>query len=187
MKYIYKKQISFSIPPKNLLPKGFQYPEGYLTHSKTMGYPLQFLWDFIDHEEHDFIEWKCRLNPKINGWSALANIDPIPFARNGDWAAHFDGNDHSGDPIVVVIDLGNKAHGYTHENFSDWLDDAKMKSGIGDPPYDKVRYSNAYPMEAEQSDGYHFCPNCFEANQPLKEYDQAIRCESCDTLFNIKS
>lgn len=114
-----------------MLPDGFRYPQAYLDHAKSYEYPRYFLWSFTDHEKRGPIAWDNRLHWAANGWNALADIDPIPFARNGDFAAYFDGNDHSGDPKVVVVDLGNKVYGREYANFDAWLEqafkDSKMK------------------------------------------------------------
>lgn len=42
----------------------------------------------------------------------------------------FDGNDHSGDPKVVVVDLGNKKKSYKLPSFDAWLDQALRDSGL---------------------------------------------------------
>lgn len=38
-----------------------------------------------------------------------------------DDAAFFDGNDTSGDPRVICLDLSNKHRTYEFENFDTWL------------------------------------------------------------------
>lgn len=53
-------------------------------------------------------------------------------------------------------------------------------------PIDAVRRDDEFPVASDQSDGFYFCPVCFEANEPFHDYDEAIRCENCGTLFNIK-
>lgn len=89
-----------------------------------MDYPKTFVWWFIDNDVHGPMEWEFRLTDKNDGWDALADIDPIPFARDGDFAAFFDGNDRTGDPKVVVVDLGNEVYGREYANFDAWLERA---------------------------------------------------------------
>lgn len=183
-RYDFSSQRSFSPYPERVLPRGFQYPESYLEHAHEMLYPRQFPWWFIDAgTEVGELSWKTRLDRKIN-WRSLETIDPIPFARNGELAAYFDGKVHSGDPPVYVVHLPDSICIGRYDSFAAWLSKARAEGGIGDPPYDKVTSSPSNPAAAEQADGYSFCPNCFEANQPLKEYDEAIRCTKCGTLFN---
>lgn len=130
IKYEYKPQTSFSPYPKEVLPEGFQYPDSYLAHAKATNYPKFFLWRFIDYEEQGKIAWENRHYWQSEGWLYLDKIDPIPFARNGDFAAYFDGNDHSGDPKIIVIDLGNKVYGREYADFKAWLDQALKDSGL---------------------------------------------------------
>lgn len=122
-----------SSPPYSagILPKGFHYPEGYLNLVQNAKKPERLIWDFPD-DRYEFArgEWDSRLHWQSEGWLYLDEIDPIPFARNGDWAAFFDGNDHSGDPKVVVVDLGNKRNSYKLANFDAWFDEALKSSGL---------------------------------------------------------
>lgn len=129
-KYEFKSQVSFTPFSEDILPRGFRYPESYLAHAAAMDYPRHFLWWFNDSSSGRDLDWDFRLHWRSEGWSALADIDPIPFARNGDFAAYFDGNDHSGDPKVVVVDLGNKVYGREYANFDAWLDQAFRDSGM---------------------------------------------------------
>ena len=113
------------------LPNGFRYPERYLRFAHGIGIPAGLIWGFPnDQYGHAANAWRMRLHWKSEGWKYLTDIDPIPFARNGDWAAFFDGNDHSGDPRVVVADLGNKSNSYRLANFDAWLDRALKDSGL---------------------------------------------------------
>lgn len=113
-----------------LLPHEFSYPTGYLSHAESMDYPASFLWWFEDNSEELDPCWELRSHWGSEGWLYLDEIDPIPFARNGDWAAFFDGNDHSGDPKVIVADLGNKRNSYKLKNFDAWLEEALIGSGL---------------------------------------------------------
>jgi hypothetical protein len=124
-------QGKFTPYPSELLPEGFRYPARYLEFVRGMKLPAGVVWAFpTDKFDQAISEWKGRLRFKSKGWKYLTDIDPIPFARNGDWAAFFDGNDHSGDPKFVVADLGNTQNSYTHENFDAWLDRAIKDSGL---------------------------------------------------------
>jgi len=125
-----KPQKSFIPFAKDILPEGFKYPEGYLSHAKAMDYPVSFLWWFSDNTKKIDSDWEFRLYWQSEGWLYLDEIDPIPFARDGDWAAYFNGNDHSGDPSIVVVDLGNKQNSYKLPNFDAWLDKALKDSGL---------------------------------------------------------
>lgn len=107
--------------PSSLLPQGFRYPEAYLTLSRGFIAPRYFRWWFISADaEASALDWDYRLHWQSQGWRHLDQIDPIPFARDGDWSAYFDGNDRSGDPHIVVSDLGNRANGYTMPDFDSW-------------------------------------------------------------------
>lgn len=119
--------------PGEVLPDGFSYPENYLQlRNRVEVDVLDFLiWDFPnDDYGHATLSWRLRHHGQSEGWLYLDEIDPIPFARNGDWEAYFDGNDHSGDPKVVVADLGNKKNSYKLSNFDEWLDQALKDSGL---------------------------------------------------------
>lgn len=114
-----------------ILPFGFSYPDGFIKISEYYNLPDGFIWWFpTDEFDHAAGEWEMRHYYKKKGWMLLDNIDPIPFARNGDWAAFFDGKDHSGDPKVVVVDYGNRKNSYTVANFNAWLDRAMIDSGL---------------------------------------------------------
>ena len=132
MSIIYEStpQTSFTPYPKSILPEGFKYPRGYLAHAVKMEYSKYFQWWFVDYQEHGPRAWDNRHYWQSEGWLYLDEIDPIPFARNGDWAAYFDGNDHTGDPRIVVVDLGNKLNSYKLHNFEAWLEKALTDSGL---------------------------------------------------------
>lgn len=124
-------QKSFTPYPEDILPLGFRYPERYLQHATTINYPRHLVWGFSDSTlESGRLSWDLRHHWRDNGWIWLQEIDPIPFAKNGDWAAFFDGSDRSGDPKVVVVDLGNKEQGYELKNFGAWLEIALKDSGL---------------------------------------------------------
>ncbi len=116
---------------EEILPQGFFYPESYLRLAGPAEIPDRLIWWFPnDKFGHAARAWDHRLYWQSEGWLYLDEIDPIPFARNGDWAAFFDGNDHSGDPKVVVVDLGNKKKSYKLPSFDVWLNQALRDSGL---------------------------------------------------------
>lgn len=123
-------QHSFQTYPNDMLPDGFQYPQAYLDQAKHTDFPSCFVWWFLDQDERGKRAWDLRTYCQVEGWRYLDDIDPIPFARNGDWEAYFDGKDHSGDPRVVVVDLGNKQNSYKLANFEAWLDHALKQSSL---------------------------------------------------------
>lgn len=106
----------FSPYPDRILPDGFKYPDRYLELSKGIDAPEKLIWEFENTEyEASQIAWDTRKDYGEN---------LIPFAQERDWAAYFDGNDTSGDPSVIVIDLGNTENTYYRENFAAWYRDA---------------------------------------------------------------
>ncbi|MGP5311211.1 hypothetical protein [Psychrobacter faecalis] len=50
----------------------------------------------------------------------------MPLAKNGDWAAYFDEDDHSGDPKIIVVDLSDLPFHMICENFNEWLAKAEQ-------------------------------------------------------------
>lgn len=117
--------------PDEMLPEGFRYPVRYIQLSKGAEFLDRLVWWFPDSQfNHAMKQWKGRHIFSSKGWKLLDEIDPIPFARNGDWAALFNGNDHSGDPRIVVADYGNKRNSYWLPNFDAWLERAFKDSGI---------------------------------------------------------
>lgn len=111
------KQQEFSPYPVSELPLGFKYPNSYLELARDLGILKsisKFPWWFSNAEG----SLKKNMNIYFN---LTGNQYLIEFARDGDWAACFDASDHSGDPKVVVYDLGNKNNHYEKENFDEWL------------------------------------------------------------------
>lgn len=103
------------------LPSGFKYPKSYLNLSMNLNdinnIPY-FSWWFSDTEEP--------LSEHMNIYFNLTGRQNlIEFARDGDWAACFDAMDHSGNPKVLVYDLGNKENFYEKNNFEEWLEFVK--------------------------------------------------------------
>ena len=107
-------------------PEGFVYPKSFL---KEIGQDPVFHW-----EPWQYLGKFKEL--EINLWHELRRLYPdrllIPFAKvlYEDDIACFDGNDHSGDPIVHYVhsyaspgweDRGNV------KNFDIWLEEAKKR------------------------------------------------------------
>ncbi|WP_373359055.1 hypothetical protein ACEN3H_08705 [Acinetobacter lactucae] len=99
------------------LPQGFNYPVKYLKLSKNLkslhSIPY-FSWWFYDAVEP--LDETMDIYFSLTGCKNL-----IVFARDGDWAACFDATDYSGDPKVLVYDLGNRENHYEKKNFDEWL------------------------------------------------------------------
>jgi hypothetical protein len=124
MKYERKKQTSFSPYGMDILPSGFVYPKRYLELSKHMDLSDIRWWFENSDTEAGLLSWEFRHEWGKNGWLYLDVIDPIPFARFGDLATYFDGNDKSGNPMVVEADLGNKGGSHKYADFDAWLSEA---------------------------------------------------------------
>lgn len=124
-------QTKFTPYPLNLLPNGFKYPEKYLQLSDHLYFSDAFIWWFEDADtEGGKLAWKLRLS--YREWKNIGERNLIPFAQLNDDAAFFDGDDTSGDPKVIVIDLGNKQRMYELDNFDIWLREALVDSGVND-------------------------------------------------------
>ena len=114
------KQLTFKPYSDEYLPYGFKLPQEYLALSKDMSY-LQniqyFSWWFVDgSESNNSLQEDIDIYYRLTGHSNL-----LVFARDGDWAACFDLNDHSKNPQVWVYDLGNRENYGKYINFSEWL------------------------------------------------------------------
>ena len=120
------EQKSFKPYPQEMLPKGFKYPESYLklsqsTESIIPDEELGFPWGFENYGT-DGSEYAYQHRNR-NGLPNEAN-NLIPFAHCCEWYAYFDGNDHSGNPRVFVVDLTDlHAHCWC-KDFDEWLKDA---------------------------------------------------------------
>lgn len=113
-------QKEFLTYAKELLPTGFRYPEKYLQFSVGIDFPEEIDWWFISsNTESGKLGWSLR-NIYIE-WKNIGNRNLIPFAKLNDYAAFFDGDNITGDPSVIMIDLGNKQHTLEVENFDAWL------------------------------------------------------------------
>jgi hypothetical protein len=118
-------QDNFNPYPKDLLPTKFIYPVKYLEISENPklvnhNKDYHFRWWFEDAvNEGSKLSYRLR-NDKIEG------LNLVPFAQNGDWLANFDGDDTSGNPRVVVVDLGDLPFHMICEDFADWLTKAEQ-------------------------------------------------------------
>ncbi|SIO96656.1 hypothetical protein [Vibrio spartinae] len=122
-------QKKFTLYTTSILPSGFKYPEHYIQLSKGIDFPENFIWWFEDaNMEGGELAWNLRM--KYKEWKHIGERNLIPFAQLNDDAAFFDGDDTTGNPRVIVIDLGNKQRSYELESFEDWLNDALEDSGI---------------------------------------------------------
>jgi hypothetical protein len=102
----------------DILPQGFKYPIRYLALSNDIA-PLStipnFRWWFINSEnEVGKLAYELRKN----------GLNLIPFAQLFDWAAYFDGDDTTGNPMVYVFDLGDMPYHMIFKDFSEWLEKA---------------------------------------------------------------
>lgn len=117
------KQKSFKPYLINILPDGFIYPARYLqlaNCTKTVQSDEYFQWWFVDSEtDGGKLSYRLR-NHKIE------RLNLVPLAKNGDWAAYFDGDDHSGDPKIIVVDLSDLPFHMICENFNEWLAKAEQ-------------------------------------------------------------
>ncbi|MFM2483475.1 hypothetical protein [Celerinatantimonas sp. YJH-8] len=117
-------QKKFTIYDKSQLPKHFSYPEKYIIMSAEANLPEYFEWWFEDADTPaGKLAWNLRHSYKE--WKNMKDKNLIPFAQLNDDAAFFDGNDTSGNPKVIVIDLGNTERNYEFCDFDSWFDFAK--------------------------------------------------------------
>ncbi|MDO6685219.1 MULTISPECIES: hypothetical protein [unclassified Agarivorans] len=116
-------QNSFTPYAKEQLPSGFKYPVLYLKIAEGLEFPKEITWWFDDAiTEGGQLSWSLRNTKKE--WANLAKKDLIPFAQLNDWKAYFDGSDMSGNPKVIVVDLGNKSVTFEVASFNVWLEKA---------------------------------------------------------------
>lgn len=119
------RQDKFTPYPKEMLPSGFKYPKSYLDLSQstnTINYDEKYFfpWWFEDYgTEGAEIAYRYR---KFN--SSISN-NAIPFANYGEWEAYFDGDDISGNPKVIVVNLENTENYEVFTDFDTWLKEAE--------------------------------------------------------------
>lgn len=117
------KQKSFKPYPIEMLPDGFTYPDLYLqlaNCTNTVQSDEYFQWWFEDSDsEGAKLAYLLRKNK-------IKDFNLIPFANNSEWKAYFDGDDNSGNPKIIVIDLTYLPSLTICESFNEWLDKAEQ-------------------------------------------------------------
>ena len=117
------KQKSFKPYPAEILPKDFSYPTRYLEladSTATVQSDEYFQWWFVDAEtDGGKLCYRLRNDD-------IEELNLVPFAKNGDLLANLDGDDHSGNPRVVIVDLGNLPFYLSCDNFDVWLAKAEQ-------------------------------------------------------------
>lgn len=117
------KQTNFNLFPEEILPKGFKYPAQFISLSKdtsSINGDEYFQWWFDDADTSaGELAYSVRNN-------FLNDFNLVPFAKNGDWIANFDGSDTSGNPRVIIVDLGDLPFHMFCDNFDDWLAKAEQ-------------------------------------------------------------
>ena len=109
-------QEPFKPYPRDLLPRGFRYPQRYLNFAETGEYPAIYPWWFIDAESE-----VGRLAYEVG---RLENAMLVPFAKIDDSAgdiACFDGNDSTGNPRIIMLITDGSGRAYSFNDFDDWL------------------------------------------------------------------
>ena len=117
------KQKSFKPYSSKILPVGFVYPATYIQLTKnteTVKSDEYFQWWFLDSTtEGAKLSYSLRNNK-------IKDFNLVPFAQNSEWMAYFDGDDCSGDPRVIVVDLTDLPSFMILENFNEWLTKAEQ-------------------------------------------------------------
>ena len=117
------KQKSFKPYPIELLPDGFIYHARYLqlaNCTNTVQSDEYFQWWFLDSTtEGAKLSYNLRNNK-------IKDFNLVPFAQNSEWMAYFDGDDCSGDPRVIVVDITDLPFHMIFENFNEWLAKAEQ-------------------------------------------------------------
>jgi len=117
------KQKSFKPYPIEILPDGFIYPARYLqlaNCTKTVKSDEYFQWWFLDSKtEGSKLSYSLRNNK-------IKDFNLVPFAQNSEWMAYFDGDDCSGDPKVMVVDITDLPFHMVFKNFNEWLAKAEQ-------------------------------------------------------------
>ena len=117
------KQKSFKPYSSKILPVGFVYPATYIQLTKNteaVKSDEYFQWWFLDSTtEGSKLSYSLRNNK-------IKDFNLVPFAQNSEWMAYFDGDDCSGDPRVIVVDLTDLPSFMIFENFNEWLTKAEQ-------------------------------------------------------------
>ncbi|WP_194954287.1 SMI1/KNR4 family protein [Sphingopyxis solisilvae] len=112
---------TFELYKDTLLPPGFKYPEKFRFMAESGSYPQIAPWWFVDAaSEAGDLFYSIREHDGRN---------LIPFAKvddgRGDIAC-FDGDDHSGNPNVLMLVLDESGRAYSYRDFDNWMDAALL-------------------------------------------------------------
>lgn len=102
----------------NIVPHEFRYPPAFLEIAASSAPNSLYPWWFVDaSSQAGELFWKTRRSDGRN---------LIPFAKTDelDDIACFDGDDHSGDPRVLMI-ASSDGRNYGFKNFAEWLSNAE--------------------------------------------------------------
>ena len=117
------KQKSFKPYSSEILPVEFLYPAAYIQLTKnteTVKSDEYFQWWFLDSTtEGAKLSYSLRNNK-------IKDFNLVPFAQNSGWTAYFDGDDCSGDPKVIVVDITDLPFHMIFKNFNEWLAKAEQ-------------------------------------------------------------
>lgn len=117
------KQKSFKPYSSKILPVGFVYPAAYIQLTKNteaVKSDEYFQWWFLDSTtEGSKLSYSLRNNK-------IKDFNLVPFAQNSEWMAYFDGDDCSGDPKVMVVDITDLPFHMIFKNFNEWLAKAEQ-------------------------------------------------------------
>lgn len=102
------------------LPSAFTYPENFRRMAESGAYPPIAPWWFVDAaSEAGELFFSIREHDGRN---------LIPFAKvddgRGDIAC-FDGDDHSGNPSVLMLILDESGRSYSFKDFDEWMKAAR--------------------------------------------------------------
>ena len=110
---------AFNLYQNDLLPLGFTYPERIRSFAESGDYPRVVPWWFVDAvSDAGKLFFSIRRHDGRN---------LIPFAKVDDGrgdVACFDGDDHSGNPKVLMLVLDDSGRRYSYIDFDDWLSSA---------------------------------------------------------------
>lgn len=117
---------AFAPYPAAKLPNGFRYPEEIANFADPEAALKLYPWWFVDAaSEAGGLFWNIRTHDGRN---------LVPFAKvddgRGDIAC-FDGDDHSGNPAVLIQVLDDSGRTYRFESFTAWLTAAKADAEAG--------------------------------------------------------
>ena len=115
---------AFAPYPAATLPNGFRYPPEIAHFVDPETAAQLYPWWFLDADsEAGELFWSIRTHDGRN---------LVPFAKVDDGrgdVACFNGDDHSGNPAVLMQVLDDSGRTYSFENFAAWLVAAKSETG----------------------------------------------------------